>query len=625
MKAALMLWREYVVLCAIKRKKERKADSFRRRRREKTAKCALMAWWDSMAWKRRALQLQDLLSSRRQHTLLAIAFRCWMHSTFENLLITNAKIQNDLMEAKAMFEEQKHQTTAVDVENLQLIDRLHTMSSEIAYLKMTISEKEKQEDELHRALEDGAFIESSMRGELEQQHIRIEELELNILNLQKKLQSKNIEDTAEEVHHTLEIQNMEQAVNDLQIQLAEKSSQLKSYEKALKETAEKLEGASDESQEKLSSAFKIASSLRKLLEERENQYANLEGSCRRKELELEELQRKLASANSSFSETLEARDSRIQELESLLTQKHNEIHETQQEMQDLRLALDAKENLVKKLEYEIRLKADNELHKSKSFVSSLNAWPIGQCDSSSSGLRSHVHSIQLKESIRHHYTQAKAALQQGGISAEGANCLRRASSNPDNKIPAVNWDSNSGTDQDVSETLPDRQANDSPKDFSEEVSNQEPSAAAVLQKAASLLASYKEISGNSSKSFLHETEVPEPGSGQTPDWDTSFTPLSVVRPSSSVEITEPYGLHTDGNGETATVGGSSEGSLSTIASGGSSGTVDGLHLQIQKLQARIKSQLRDSHSEEKSRPRPHQRVNHRITSGQLTDKKKGGL
>ena len=58
------------------------------------------------------------------------------------------------------------------------------MSSEIAYLKMTKSEKEKQEEELHRALEDGAFIESSMRGELEQQHIRIEELELNILSLQ---------------------------------------------------------------------------------------------------------------------------------------------------------------------------------------------------------------------------------------------------------------------------------------------------------------------------------------------------------------------------------------------------------------------------------------------------------
>lgn len=50
--------------------------------------------------------------------------------------------------------------------------------------------------------------------------------------------------------------------------------------KALKETAEKLEGASDESQEKLTSAFEIAGSLRKLLEDREQQYACLEGSSR---------------------------------------------------------------------------------------------------------------------------------------------------------------------------------------------------------------------------------------------------------------------------------------------------------------------------------------------------------
>ena len=44
---------------------------------------------------------------------------------------------------------------------------------------------------------------------------------------------KNAEDTAEEVHYTLEIQNMEQALKDLQIQLAEKTSQLKSYEKVV--------------------------------------------------------------------------------------------------------------------------------------------------------------------------------------------------------------------------------------------------------------------------------------------------------------------------------------------------------------------------------------------------------
>jgi hypothetical protein len=58
------------------------------------------SWWEDMAWKRRALQLEHLLASRRQHTLLVISLHSWMHSTFENLLLTNAKIQNDLFEAK---------------------------------------------------------------------------------------------------------------------------------------------------------------------------------------------------------------------------------------------------------------------------------------------------------------------------------------------------------------------------------------------------------------------------------------------------------------------------------------------------------------------------------------------
>ena len=61
---------------------------------------------------------------------------------------------------------------------------------------------------------------------------------------------------------------------------AEQISNQPNVWQALRETAERLEGASDESQEKLTSAFEIAGSLRKLLEDRENQFATLEGNCR---------------------------------------------------------------------------------------------------------------------------------------------------------------------------------------------------------------------------------------------------------------------------------------------------------------------------------------------------------
>jgi hypothetical protein len=46
----------------------------------------------------------------------------------------------------------------------------------------------------------------------------------------------------------------------------------------------------------------------------------------RRELELGEVQRKLAAANCTLCETVESRDSRIQELENMLTQKQQEVH-----------------------------------------------------------------------------------------------------------------------------------------------------------------------------------------------------------------------------------------------------------------------------------------------------------
>lgn len=49
--------------------------------------------------------------------------------------------------------------------------------------------------------------------------------------MQKRIQTKNVEDTAGEVHHTLELQNLEQSLQQLHIQLAERTSQLDSYEK----------------------------------------------------------------------------------------------------------------------------------------------------------------------------------------------------------------------------------------------------------------------------------------------------------------------------------------------------------------------------------------------------------
>ena len=56
-----------------------------------------------------------------------------------------------------------------------MIDRLHSLSSEIANLKTTIDERTHEVNELHRALEDATVFESSMRVEIEQHQMMVEE------------------------------------------------------------------------------------------------------------------------------------------------------------------------------------------------------------------------------------------------------------------------------------------------------------------------------------------------------------------------------------------------------------------------------------------------------------------
>eukprot|EP01018_Ginkgo_biloba_P001910 Gb_17695 [translate_table: standard] len=486
---------------------------------------------------------------------------------------------------KAQYEEQKQQTTAVDVENLQLIDRLHTMQSEVSSLKKTIEEKEKEDEEMHRALEDGAVIESSLRGELEQQHIRMEEFELEILNLQKKLQMKNAEDTAGEVHHTLEIQNLEQALKELQTQLAEKTAHLESYEKALKETADKLEGASDESHEQLSNAFEIASSLRKLLEDRENQYATLEGDCRRKEMELGEIQRKLASANSTFSETVEARDLRIQELENMLAEKQAEVNETHQELQELQLELDARDNLVRKLEYDIKLKSDQDCYKTKTFVSSLSSWPVAHCDTSTS-LRNNVQSMQLKESMRQVYTQTKAALQRANH--EGVDTSYNTSSSLKVQAkPSVHWDATASDDQQGHES-PDEEM-PSPKNSIGLM--EESSYSNLLEKTTQSVSDKNDSDGSSIVvNSLQSYNAPAQDPLQA-NWESSFALYSHNGPNKSSHSLNDLELErtSEGNGPTKQM----SDSTFTVAEE-SPVAVENLQAEIQRLQARIMSRLRDS-------------------------------
>ncbi|KAG0604409.1 hypothetical protein M758_10G169900 [Ceratodon purpureus] len=620
-RAAMVFWRDYHVYKSIKKKQDYRAGIYRKRKQTKLVKMILRSWWEHMAWKRKAIQLDILLTVRRRRSLQVQTLHAWMHATFDGLLLANAKFHEDLLEAQAQFEEQREQVTTVDVENLQLIDRLHTMSSEIAYLKTTVTDKEKQEEDLHRALEDNAVLESSMQGEIEQQHVRAEELELEIQSLQKRLQMKNAEDTAGEIHHTLEIQNLEQAVKELRMQLSDKSSQIACYEKALKETAQRLEGASDESQEKLTSAFEIAGSLRKLLEDRENQFANLEGNCRRREMELGEVQRKLAAANCTLCETVECRDARIQELEAMLCCRQQEVQETQQQLQDLELAMDLKESRVRKLEYELKLMSEQTALKTKTFVSSLSSWsatPQFNPDVNAS-LRG-VHSLKVKESLRHTYFQAKSTLQQqsAGTSFLPPPFANNSEDQQADMPPRTDGPGPLAGMIDRFEPTPYQDDSTTHLDIKPPDSDVGgPLPATAPHRAESMSApqlgsssqveerAHMDMATSAAESLDQESRSVLLYQGQDmsqPDWETSFALVSTTRPTPPGYMAEPgyappdvreqseQALEGGGGGMVQTTG---EGPYRMILDDDPS-AVDSLHIEIQRLQARIMSRLRDS-------------------------------
>jgi hypothetical protein len=63
-------------------------------------KMILRWWWEQMAWKRKAIQLDILLAVRRRRTLQIQTLHAWMHVTFDGLLLANAKFHEDLLEAQ---------------------------------------------------------------------------------------------------------------------------------------------------------------------------------------------------------------------------------------------------------------------------------------------------------------------------------------------------------------------------------------------------------------------------------------------------------------------------------------------------------------------------------------------
>jgi hypothetical protein len=312
-----------------------------------------------------------------------------------------------------------------------------------------------------------------------------------------------------------------------------------------------------------------------------------------------------------------------------------QIQETQHLVQELELALDAKESRMRKLEYENKLMsgiyasshypsgsltfsapscpfflpvvwsmAEQNSLKAKTFVSSLSSWAATPVGDTSGSLRGGLHAIQVKESMRHAYVQAKTALQQGSAdsSDDGASGLVVSGSGQAQPYAGPHMDDGSGVSQEEPHAYEQQELR-----FPSHM-DQQPTTARQLNTFSpgdpERDVSYhpQAHDANPAEMGMRSLSFQAQDTSQ-PDWETSFALVSTTRPTPTGPTAEPsYGTldshpldrHPDAAaGGTTSLRTSGEGPFRVVLDD-NPGAVDSLHVEIQRLQARIMSRLRDS-------------------------------
>lgn len=164
---------------------------------------------------------------------------------------------------------------------------------------------------------------STVQDELE--HI-VEDSNNEQQRLENRIQGLliELEDVKRQHENTTHIAKLEkESTYELQQELEEKQKALDGCTKQLKETYGRLDGENAETQEKLNMAFDIASSLRKLLDEKEAYLEQLKIAKEEAENNAEEYRTRCLEANT----TIQVQQQQVEELQQQLEAAQNTSHD----------------------------------------------------------------------------------------------------------------------------------------------------------------------------------------------------------------------------------------------------------------------------------------------------------
>jgi len=239
------------------------------------------------------------------------------------------------------------ETMASEKRNVLLAQAIEESNEEKISLSQASSKEETQQNLL-----------TALESKIEQLHsvMQNEDLEGTIHQVVDKLRKDSeAESEAERKHTDLHI-----AVDDLKAKLTEKSKQVKSYELALKATAQQLEELASISETRLKNAAEHGSRglMTNTADDVKCQSCGLsDEDCHLQKMEfqeLEDIRHQLAMTNDILVQGLSVRDKRIADLEGALKQFENEVSLQQAKVLDTPQG-EVTEGALKQFENEVSL------------------------------------------------------------------------------------------------------------------------------------------------------------------------------------------------------------------------------------------------------------------------------
>ncbi|KAK3289384.1 hypothetical protein CYMTET_3184 [Cymbomonas tetramitiformis] len=367
----LSRWRGYLRLCRSKKAGVRRAHILRQRHKHRTCRRLFDTWDFNVVRKKRLLEQVEGMILRRSHTVLRKMMATWQTEARCALRETLVQTKEQLTVTTRGFDEKDGRLTSADMENLQLIDRLHELSSEVSRAQAQVTEKERVVQEMQQAAEEAAVVENSLRGDLGVVHAAAREHSEEAARLRQALSKQSEDGTSTAMQHAMERAGEvpvigvggvapQEAIAALRAELEEKQQVLEACELALSETTERLNNMNHHTDTRVTSAFEMTTAMRQLLEEKEQRIQELQGMMEQQEMLVNSATCKATASEQALERAVEARDRRLAELESINSSLQADIHDSREVVDQARRARSNRDAEVTQLEYEVRLLSERQ-------------------------------------------------------------------------------------------------------------------------------------------------------------------------------------------------------------------------------------------------------------------------